>query len=231
MNDETRQLIHNGLWKNNPALVQILGLCPLLAVSNNAINALGLGLATLFVLTLSNVLVSVTRQWVRTEIRIPVFVLLIASAVTVAETVIQAFAYPLYQSLGIYLALIVTNCAIIARAEAYAVKNPVLPAALDGLFMGLGFLWVLLSLGMLREVLAQGTIFAGADRLFGAGTDLTITVLHLDNGIILAALPAGAFIGYGLLIAAKNALDHQLSQRRAQRAKPYRKAPDGVMQG
>ncbi|MBV7434578.1 electron transport complex subunit E [Cardiobacteriaceae bacterium TAE3-ERU3] len=230
MSSETRKLINNGLWTNNPALVQILGLCPLLAVSNNAINALGLGVATLFVLLLSNVLVAATRQWVRPEIRIPVFVLLIASAVTVAETVIQAFAYPLYQSLGIYLALIVTNCAIIARAEAYAVKNPVPLAAIDGLFMGFGFLWVLLLLGMMREVLAQGTLFAGADRLFGEGIDLTITVLHTQNGIILTALPAGAFIGYGLLIAAKNAIDHHLGQRKLRHANPYTKTPAAIEQ-
>ncbi|UJF24281.1 electron transport complex subunit E [Suttonella sp. R2A3] len=228
MNDEQRTLMHNGLWKNNPALVQILGLCPLLAVSNNTINALGLGIATLFVLILSNTLVAATRHWVRSEIRIPVFVLLIASAVTIAETLIQAFAYPLYQALGIYLALIVTNCAIIARAEAYAVKNSVPMAALDGAFMGVGFMWVLVLLGAMREILSQGTILAGADRLFGEGVDLTISVMNLESGIILAALPAGAFIGYGLLIAAKNAIDHYSGKRRVHLANPYTKTPTSI---
>lgn len=208
MTSEYRKLANNGLWHNNPALVQILGLCPLLAVSANFINALGLALATLFVLTLSNTLVAVTRQWIGAEIRIPVFVLLIACAVTVAELLIQAFAYPLYQALGIYLALIVTNCVIIARAESYAIKHPVAQAAADGFFMGLGFALVLLTLGGMREILATGTLFSGAERLFGAGAqDWSLTLIPVEHGIILAALPAGAFICYGLLIAGKNAID------------------------
>lgn len=208
--NEYRKLAKNGLWHNNPALVQVLGLCPLLAVSANFINALGLSLATIFVLTLSNTLVAATRQWIRAEIRIPVFVLLIASAVTLAELVIQAFAYPLYQALGIYLALIVTNCVIIARAESYAVKNRVAHAAADGFLMGLGFALVLLVLGGMREILATGTLFAGAERLFGeSARDWHIRVLELEHGMILAALPAGAFICYGLLIAGKNAIDQR----------------------
>lgn len=215
MTPETRKLAANGLWHNNPALVQILGLCPLLAVSANFINALGLALATLFVLTLSNTLVAATRRFIRPEIRIPVFVLLIASAVTLAELLIQAFAYPLYQALGIYLALIVTNCAIIARAESYAVKNSVPHAAADGFFMGLGFGLVLLALGAMREILATGRLFAGAERLFGdAARDWRLTLVNIDHGIILAALPAGAFICYGLLIAGKNALDQRRERKR-----------------
>ena len=207
---ETRKLAANGLWHNNPALVQILGLCPLLAVSSNFINALGLSLATLFVLTLSNSLVAATRRWIRAEIRIPVFVLLIACAVTIAELLIQAFAYPLYQALGIYLALIVTNCVIIARAESYAVKNPLPQAAADGFFMGLGFALVLLALGAMREILATGQLFAGAERLFGdIARDWRITLIPLEHGMILAALPAGAFICYGLLITGKNAIDQR----------------------
>ena len=213
MTDEYRTLARNGLWNNNPALVQILGLCPLLAVSSNFINALGLGLATIFVLTLSNTLVSATRHWIRAEIRIPVFVLLIACAVTIAELLIQAFAYPLYQALGIYLALIVTNCVIIARAESYAVKNPVPQAAFDGFVMGAGFASVLLVLGAMREILATGALFAGAERLFGAGADWRINLMTVEHGMILAALPAGAFICYGLLIAGKNALEQRLQRR------------------
>ncbi len=214
MSPESRKVIDNGLWKNNPALVQILGLCPLLAVSNNVINALGLGLATIFVMTLSNLLVSLTRRWLRPEIRIAVFVLLIASAVTVVQSLIQAFAYPLYQSLGIYLPLIVTNCAIIARAEAYAVKQTPGYASLDGLFMGLGFTLVIVALGGIREILAKGTLLSGADTLFGPiAHDWTIQILPLENGVTLAALPAGAFICYGLLVAAKNAIDSRRSRQ------------------
>lgn len=215
MTEESKKLIKNGLWDNNPALVQILGLCPLLAVSNTLINALGLGFATVFVMTLSNVLVSSTRRYLRPEIRIPVFVLLIAGAVTLVQVLVQAYAYPLYQTLGIYLPLIVTNCVIIARAEAYAVKAAVPYAALDGFMMGLGFTAVIAMLGALREILADGTLLAGADLLFGpAAKSWKITLAHIDSGIILAALPPGAFICYGLLVAGKNALDNLFAERR-----------------
>ena len=214
MTPETRKTLANGLWHNNPALVQILGLCPLLATSTDTVNAIGLGLATIFVLTLSNTLVAATRRWLRPEIRIPVFVLLIAGAVTVVEILIQALADPLYQSLGIYLALIVTNCVIIARAEAYAAKNPVLPAAIDGAAMGTGFALVLILLGGLREILATGTLLAGADRIFGAGTDWTIRLYDSEHHLILAALPPGAFLCYGLLIAGKNVINEQYKRRR-----------------
>ena len=196
MTPETRKTLANGLWHNNPALVQILGLCPLLATSTDTINALGLGMATIFVLTLSNTLVAATRRWLRPEI------------------LIQALAYPLYQSLGIYLALIVTNCVIIARAEAYAAKNAVLPAAIDGAAMGTGFALVLIALGAMREILANGTLLAGADRIFGHGINWTIQLYHSDNHIILAALPPGAFLCYGLLIAAKNLINARLQKRR-----------------
>lgn len=209
--NESRKLMINGLWKNNPALVQILGLCPLLAVSNSVINALGLGLATLFVMILSNTLVSTIRYWVRPEIRIPLFVLLIASAVTIAQAIIQAYAYPLYLSLGIYLPLIVTNCAIIGRAESYAVKNKVIHAFLDGFYMGLGFCVVIILLGAMRELLAQGSLLAGADTLFGPiAKNWAIHFTKSNSGVTLAALPAGAFICYALLVALKNFVDDQL---------------------
>lgn len=226
MNPEIRTLIETALWRNNPALVQILGLCPLLAVSHSLVNGLGLGLATIFVLLLSNTLVSATRRWLRPEIRIPVFVLVIASAVTVAQSLVQAFAYPLYQSLGIYLPLIVTNCAIIARAEAYAANHPPHLAALDGLFMGIGFTAVIVILGAIREILAHGTLFSGAEMLFGAGARYwEIRVVPLENGITLATLPAGAFICYGLLVAAKNAIDALHTRKRKSVRVTRRKAP------
>lgn len=202
-----RTLLQNGLWHNNPALVQLLGLCPLLAVSNNTINALGLALASIFVLTLSNTLVSLSRKWLRPEVRIPIFVLIIATSVTVVELLIQAYAYALYQALGIYLPLIVTNCVIIARAESYAVKHSVAQAAVDGASMGLGFAWVIVLLGAMRELLATGAIFAQADRLFGQGVDWTIRFYTPQHPMTLALLPAGAFIVYAFIIAGKNALE------------------------
>ncbi len=210
---EYKELAWQGLWKNNPGLVQLLGLCPLLAVTSTVVNALGLGIATLFVLICSNATVSAIRQWVPKEIRIPIFVLIIAAFVTCVQLLMNAFTYDLYQSLGIFLPLIVTNCAIIGRAEAYASKNPVKQASFDGLMMGLGFLAVLIILGGIREVLGQGTLFDGANLLLGAwATELRIEVYKLDSQFLLAILPPGAFIAMGFLIAGKNAIDNKIAQ-------------------
>lgn len=214
-NNEYKELAWQGLWKNNPGLVQLLGLCPLLAVTATITNALGLALATLLVLIGSNITVSALRQWINKEIRIPVFVLIIAAFVTCVQLLMNAFAFGLYQSLGIFLPLIVTNCAIIGRAEAYASKNPIKQAAFDGLMMGTGFALVLIILGAIREVLGQGTLFAGADLLLGDWAKiLHINVLNLDSQFLLAILPPGAFIAMGILIAIKNAIDMQLSARK-----------------
>ncbi|SEL24407.1 electron transport complex protein RnfE [Colwellia chukchiensis] len=213
MNPEYKELAWQGLWKNNPGLVQLLGLCPLLAVTSTVVNALGLGIATLFVLIGSNVTVSAVRQWVPKEVRIPIFVLIIAAFVTCVQLLMNAYTYDLYQSLGIFLPLIVTNCAIIGRAEAYASKNPIKQASFDGLMMGLGFLAVLLALGAIREVLGQGTLFYGANLLLGAwATDLKIQVYQLDSQFLLAILPPGAFIAMGFLIAGKNYIDDKVAQ-------------------
>ena len=209
-----KELSLQGLWKNNPGLVELLGLCPLLAVTGTLTNALGLGLATLLVLLGSNIVVSLVRQHVPNEIRIPIFVLIIASFVTVVQLLMNAFTFGLYQSLGIFIPLIVTNCAIIGRAEAFASKNPVLPSAIDALMMGLGFLLVLLVLGGMRELLGQGTLFDGAELLLGDWARvLRIEVFHSDNHFLLAMLPPGAFIGMGLLIALKNSIDQRLAKR------------------
>ena len=209
-----KELSLQGLWKNNPGLVQLLGLCPLLAVTGTLTNALGLGLATLLVLLGSNIVVSLVRQHVPNEIRIPIFVLIIASFVTVVQLLMNAFTFGLYQSLGIFIPLIVTNCAIIGRAEAFASKNPVLPSAIDALMMGLGFLLVLLVLGGMRELLGQGTLFDGAELLLcDWARVLRIEVFHSDNHFLLAMLPPGAFIGMGLLIALKNSIDQRLAKR------------------
>lgn len=214
LTEEYKELAWQGLWKNNPGLVQLLGLCPLLAVTSTVTNALGLGLATLLVLIGSNATVSAIRHWVPKEIRIPIFVLIIAAFVTCVQLLMNAFTYGIYESLGIFLPLIVTNCAIIGRAEAYASKNPIKQASFDGLMMGLGFAAVLVVLGAMRELLGQGTLFDGAHLLFGEwATSLRIEVLQLDSQFLLAILPPGAFIGMGFLIALKNYIDSQSAAR------------------
>ena len=167
--NEFKQLSWQGLWKNNPALVQLLGLCPLLAVTATITNGLGLGLATTLVLIGSNATVSIIRNWVPNEIRIPIFVMIIAAFVTIVQLLMNAYTFELYQALGIFIPLIVTNCAIIGRAEAYASKNPLSYAAFDGFMMGLGFTVVLVLLGAMRELLGYGTLFAGAELLLGMG--------------------------------------------------------------
>ncbi|GHG67109.1 electron transport complex subunit E [Alishewanella longhuensis] len=211
-----KELTLQGLWKNNPGLVQLLGLCPLLGVTNTLTNALGLGVATLLVLLGSNMVVSLVRAHVPNEIRIPIFVMIIASFVTVIQLLMNAYTFGLYQSLGIFLPLIVTNCAIIGRAEAFASKNPLLPSAIDGLMMGLGFLLVLVALGAMREILGQGTLFDGAELLLGDWAKiLRIEVFHSDNHFLLAMLPPGAFIGMGLLIALKNSIDQRQARKQA----------------
>ena len=170
-----RHVINEGLWNNNPALVQILGLCPLLAVSNTVINSLGLGLATTLTLVTSNATVSLIRRWVRPDIRIPVFVLIIASIVTVIELAMNAWFHELYLILGIFIPLIVTNCTIIARAESFASKNALMPSIIDGLFMGIGFMAVLVVLGAMRELIGFGTLLSHADLMFGElGKSLTL---------------------------------------------------------
>jgi electron transport complex protein RnfE len=200
-----------GLWKNNPALVQLLGLCPLLAVTSTVVNALGLGLATLCVLVGSNVVVSCIKSWVKPAIRLPIFVMIIASLVTVVELLMQAFAYELYEILGIFIPLIVTNCAILGRADAFASKNSMLLACFDGVMMGCGFLLVLLVLGALREVIGQGTLFADMHLLFGEGARHWRWVLFESYPpLLFAILPPGAFLAMGLLVAIKNFIDAHL---------------------
>ncbi|MCP4864623.1 MAG: electron transport complex subunit E [Pseudomonadota bacterium] len=211
-----KQLTIDGLWKNNPALVQLLGLCPLLAVTSSVINGLGLGLATALVLIGSNATVSIIRHWVTPAIRIPVFVMIIAAFVTIIQLLMNAFTYELYLALGIFIPLIVTNCAIIGRAEAFASKNPLPVSAFDGLMMGLGFTFILVVLGGLRELLGNGTLLNGAERLFGAGAESwKVTVFTTEHPFLLAILPPGAFLGMGLLIAVKNIIDKKMAEQAA----------------
>lgn len=202
-----RDIAREGLWTNNPGLVQLLGLCPLLAVSSNVVNGLGLGIATIAVLMGSNLVVSLIRHALRPEVRIPIFVLVIASLVTLVELIMNAWFHELYRVLGIFIPLIVTNCTIIGRAEAFAARNPVPRALADGLAMGAGFAAVLVVLGGMRELVGQGTLLADAHMLFGAGVDLTLRPIPAYDGMLLAVLPPGAFLGLGLLVALKNRID------------------------
>jgi electron transport complex protein RnfE len=209
------EIVQDGLWNNNQALVALLGLCPLLAVTSSAINGLGLGIATTAVLAASNTTVSLIRNLVRPEVRLPVFVLVIASFVTAVELSMQAFFYDLYKVLGIFIPLIVTNCAIIGRAEAFASKSRPDRALADGLAMGIGFTLVLVTLGGFRELMGQGTLFSQAHLMFGeSARSLMITLGDNFHGALLAILPPGAFIGLGLLIAVKNLIDKRAEQAR-----------------
>ncbi|MCC3701942.1 electron transport complex subunit E [Rouxiella badensis] len=216
---EAKTLIVNGLWKNNSALVQLLGLCPLLAVTSTATNALGLGLATTMVLTCTNAMISAFRRWVPNEIRIPIYVLIIASVVSTVQMLINAYAFGLYQALGIFIPLIVTNCIVVGRAEAVAANSPVHLAALDGMMTGLGATGAMFVLGSLREILGSGILFNGADLLLGSWAKvLRVQVIHLDNPFLLAMLPPGAFIGLGMLLAGKYLIDQRMKARAAARA-------------
>ena len=203
----------DGLWRDNPGLVQLLGLCPLLAVTGTFVNGLGLGVATLMVLMASNALVSATRRWIQPEIRIPIYVLIIASLVTCIELIFKAWFPALDRSLGIFIPLIVTNCAIVARAEIFASRNTVGSSILDGLVMGTGFACLLMVIGAFRELLGQGSIFAGMDMLLGGEPVRGIVIT--DGGWLLMVLPPGAFFSLALAIAAKNAIDHRRRELRS----------------
>ena len=214
-------IVRDGLWTNNPGIVQLLGLCPLLAVTTNIVNGLGLGLATTLTLLASNATVSVIRNAVRPEVRIPVFVLIIASVVTVIELAMNAWVHELYKVLGIFIPLIVTNCAIIGRAESFASRNSVDRAVVDALAMGMGFTLVLVTLGGMRELIGQGTLLAQAHMMFGeAGRQLTITLVEDYRGFLLAVLPPGAFIGLGFIIAGMNLINSRRARRVAVKAVP-----------
>lgn len=215
MNEPTYSyILKQGLWHNNAGLVQLLGLCPLLAITTTVVNGLGLGIATTLTLVASNVIVSLIRKLVRPEVRIPVFVLVIASVVTIIELAMNAWLHDLYKILGIFIPLIVTNCAIIGRAESFAARHSIDRALLDGLAMGIGFTLVLVTLGGMRELIGQGTLLAQAHLMFGAvGHSLTITVIDDFRGFLLAILPPGAFLGLGLLIAGMNVINARREQR------------------
>jgi len=214
-----KAIIRNSVWTQNTGLVQILGMCPLLAISTSVVNGVGLGLATAMVMALSNGGVSAVRNFVPHEIRNPVYILIIAVLVTVIDMAMNAYIHPLYLVLGIFVPLIVTNCIVLARAEAFAAKNPVVPSMLDGFMMGIGLTLVLAVLGALREIFGKGTLLSGIDLALGASAkSMVITVLPEYKGFLLAILPPGAFLGLGLLIAAKNVLNERAAKRAARAA-------------
>lgn len=206
-NSPMLQKLRSGLWDDNPGLVQMLGLCPLLAVTTTFVNGLGLGIATLFVVTCSNMLVSATRTWIRSEIRIPMYVLIIASLVTCIELIFKAYVPALDRTLGIFIPLIVTNCAIVARAEVFASRNPIGASMLDGLAMGAGFAALLCAIGAFRELIGRGSIMANLDMLFGGDPQRGLVIV--DGGFLLAILPPGAFFSLALAVAGKNYLDRR----------------------
>ncbi len=218
---EYRDIFHNGMWKQNPGVVQLLGMCPLLAVSSTVVNGVSLGLATAVVMALSGASIAPIRSYVPNEIRIPVFILIIAVLVTVVQYLMNAYMYGLYVVLGIFIPLIVTNCIVLARVEAFASKNAALPSAMDGFAMGLGLTAVLGVLGAFRELLGKGTLFSGLDLALGdVAKDWVLHVLPDYKGFLLAILPPGAFIGLGCLIAGRNWLNLRAEQKRKGVASP-----------
>ncbi len=207
-------IINDGLWKNNVGVVQLLGLCPLLAVSGTVVNGLALGIATTITLVLSNSIISSIRHIVKKEIRIPVFVLIIACIVTIIELSMHAWLHEMYLILGIFIPLIVTNCAIIGRAEAFAAKNPVIESTIDGFFMGFGFTVVLVLLGGVRELIGTATLFSQMNLLFGeAARGWAIHFTDEPAGFLLAVLPPGAFFGLGAILVIKNLIDAKRKEK------------------
>jgi electron transport complex protein RnfE len=212
-----KQIFQDGIWGNNVALGQILALCPLMAVTTSATNGLGMGLATILVLILTNAMISSVRSVISPQVRIPVMIVLIAAVVTIVDMAINAWMHSLYKVLGLFIALIVTNCAIFGRAEAFAIKNPILPSMADALAMGIGFSLVLIAVGGVREILGSGTLFAHASLLLGSHFAwLEMEIIPKFQGILLAILPPGAFLTLGFLIAAKRAIDNYAKRKKAQ---------------
>lgn len=209
-----RQYFQIGLWENNIALVQLLGLCPVMAVTTSATNGLGMGIATLAVMVLANLIVSLMRHTIPPQVRNPVMIAVIAGTVTVVDLLMNAWMHELYKVLGLFIALIVTNCAVLGRTEAFAMKNGPVAAVLDGVGMGIGFTWALVVLGGIREVLGSGTLFAHASSLLGPSFSwLEMQILPESSGVLLAILPPGGFIVLGLMIAAKRVIDQKVEAR------------------
>ena len=214
--EEFKTIADNGIWKQNTSIVQILGLCPLLAVTTNAVNGIMLSLATIIVMAMSGVAIASLRNLIPHEIRIPVFILIVAALVTVVDLLFNANLHELYLVLGIFIPLIVTNCIVLARVEAFAAKNPPLQATLDGVFMGIGMLWTLAELGAMRELIGNGTLFSGIDMVFPSLHALQILPSDYP-GFLITLLPPGAFILLGCLIAWKNWIEARAAARQLRR--------------
>lgn len=214
-----RDILTNALWQQNPGLVQLLGMCPLLAMSNSVVNALGLGIATILVMAASNLAISLLRGFIPYEIRIPVFILVIASLVTAVDLAMNAWLHSLYLVLGIFIPLIVTNCIVLARVEAYAAKNPPLAATLDGAAMGLGLTLVLVALGALREIIGSGSLLAGIDMILPDAHALQV-LPHDYPGFLVALLPPGAFFALAFMIAGRNWLEARKARCNQEPAEP-----------
>ena len=209
-------VVQDGLWRNNVVLVQLLAMCPTMALTSTATNGLGMGLATTAVLAVSNSLVASIRNWVSPDVRIPVFVVLIATLVTLVDLSMNAWLHDLYKVLGLFIALIVVNCAILGRAEAFASKSPVGASFVDGVATGLGFTFALTLIGAVREILGTGTLFSGASLLLGpAFAPLELTVIPEYKGFLLLILPPGGFLVFGFLLAGKRTLEGRLRRRDA----------------
>jgi len=216
---EFLDIAHKGIWKQNTSLVQILGLCPLLAVTTNLVNGVMLSLATLLVMSLSNLAVSSLRHFIPYEIRIPVFILIAAALVTVVDLAMNAYLHGLYVVLGIFIPLIITNCIVLARIEAFAAKNRPAPAMMDGAMMGVGMLWTLALIGALRELIGGGTLFSGIDLVIPGAQALHLLPADYP-GLLMAVLPPGAFIILGCIIASKNWIDARSAARQLTQATP-----------
>lgn len=229
MNNQYREIIGDGLWRNNVVFTQMLALCPLMAVTTTATNGLGMGFATTGVLLFSNVIISSLRSYITPEVRIPVYVLLIASLVTIADMTINAWLHELYKVLGLFIPLIVVNCAVLGRAESFASRQPVLAATLDGLMMGLGFTLALVLIGGCREILGSATLFAGASLLLGQGfAFLELTLIQDYKGFLLMLLPPGGFLVLGFLLAGKRILDQALARKAEAAAAPPDSQPSAA---
>ena len=216
MSNDYKSIVRNGLWDNNVVFSQMLALCPLLAVTGTATNGLGMGLATLVVLVLSGMAISMLRGLITQEVRIPVFVLIIATIVTLVDMGMNAWLHDLHKVLGLFVPLIVTNCAILGRAESFAFRNPVAPSIVDGLMMGVGFTLALVILGAVREIIGSGTLFANAPLLLGdAFSFMEITLIPQYRGFLLMILPPGGFLVLGFLLAAKRLIDQRVQQAKA----------------
>lgn len=219
-----REIARNGLWTQNPVLGQMLGLCSLLAISTSTVNSVSLGIATILVMVMSNLIISSLRSFIPYEVRIPVFILIIAALVTVVDLSFNAWLHDLYLVLGIFIPLIVVNCIVLARVESFAAKNPVGPSILDGLWMGIGFVWVIGLLGTIREFIGQGTVLSGIEMVF-PGLHAIQVLPESYPGFLVAMLPPGAFIVLGLMIAVRNWMDARANERARARLLEHAKAP------